>query len=263
MPYAKNPYLEDEYGGVSPDPYVQDEYGGVGGGDDSYLAGEPMITMPGGAPQSYSNWMNQPSVSPTFEYPPMPSGKNTYSVATGESEWARKIREENEATSRRARDFSRVGSRSFFIPSGQKTTYKSPGLTQPGGPVMTAPTMGPMPEFKLPLWDESKIESKAQRAAGPGLRELRKGMREAQGRYYENPNVRRMTLRDAMAGYGMGLEKVLGGARKEAAAEYAAEYAPQMGKATAEYGGQINTMMAQYQAAWKEYLTRMQTVQEG
>ena len=94
MPYAKNPYLEDEYGGVSPDPYVQDEYGGVGGGDDSYLAGEPMITMPGGAPQSYSNWMNQPSVSPTFEYPPMPSGKNTYSVATGESEWARKIREE-------------------------------------------------------------------------------------------------------------------------------------------------------------------------
>ena len=125
---------------------------------------------------------------------------------------------------------------------------------------MTAPTMGAMPEFVLPTWDESKIESKAQKAAGPGMRELRKGMREAQGRYYENPNVRRMTLRDAMAGYGMGLEKVLGGARKEAAAEYSAEYAPQVAKAQATYGGQMQSMMAQYQSAWSEYLKRMTTV---
>jgi hypothetical protein len=127
---------------------------------------------------------------------------------------------------------------------------------------MTAPTMGPMPEYKIPLWDEKKIESKAQRAAGPGLRELRKGMREAQGRYYENPNVRRMTLRDAMAGYGMGLEKVLGGARREATAEYAAEYAPQVAKAGAEFQGGVNTMLSQYQNAWREYLGRMQTVTE-
>jgi len=162
-----------------------------------------------------------------------------------------------------------LGNRPFFVQSGSGTEYgagtgKYPGYTERGGTtVMATPTMGPMPEFKLPTWDESKIESKAQRAAGPGLRELRKGMREAQGRYYENPNVRRMTLRDAMAGYGMGLEKVLGGARKEATAEYAAEYAPQMAKATAEYGGQMNTMMAQYQNAWREYLGRMQTVKEG
>ena len=122
---------------------------------------------------------------------------------------------------------------------------------------MTAPTMGPMPEFKLPTWDESKISAKAQRAAGPGLRELRKGMQEAQGRYYENPNVRRMTLRDAMAGYGMGLEKVMGGARREATGEYAAEFAPQMTKATAEYQGQVQTTLSQYQNAWKEYLYRM------
>ena len=82
-------------------------------------------------------------------------------------------------------------------------------------------------------------------------------MREAQGRYYENPNVRRMTLRDAMAGYGMGLEKVLGGARKEATAEYAAEYAPQMTKAQMEYQAGIQSTMGQYQNAWKEYLYRM------
>ena len=122
---------------------------------------------------------------------------------------------------------------------------------------MTAPVMGPMPEFKLPTWDESKISAKAQRAAGPGLRELRKGIQEAQGRYYENPNVRRMTLRDAMAGYGMGLEKVMGGARQQATSEYAAEYGPQVAKAQAEYGGQVQSTLSQYRNAWKEYLYRM------
>jgi len=152
-----------------------------------------------------------------------------------------------------------MGSRPFFTPSGGGG--RVPGRTwgaggQEGG-YMTAPTMGPMPEFKLPTWDESKIASKTQRAAGPGLRELRKGMQEAQGRYYENPNVRRMTLRDAMAGYGMGLEKVMGGARREATAEYAAEYGPQVAKAQAEYGGQVQSTLSQYQNAWKEYLYRM------
>jgi len=247
MAFPKNSYLEDEYGGVS-------------GGDES------TIRWPWGTEESYSDVMGRGAGTENFNYP-VPSAKPAYPITTGESAWAREIREKNAATEARSRAFeSRLGSRSFFIPSkaGGPGVGKVPGQTWgaggPTGGFMTPPSMGSMPEFKLPIWDESKIESKAQRAAGPGMRELRKGMREAQGRYYENPNVRRMTLRDAMAGYGMGLEKVLGGARREAAAEYAAEYAPKMAKATAEYGGQMNTMMAQYQAAWKEYLTRMQTV---
>ncbi len=156
-----------------------------------------------------------------------------------------------------------LGSRPFFVPSGP-TTYgggKIPGQawgpSGPTGQFMMAPTMGPMPEFKLPVRDESRISSLTQKAAGPGLRELRKAMREAQGRYYENPNVRRMTLRDAMAGYGMGIEKVMAGARREAQAEYEAEFQPQMTKATMEYQAKTNQMLNQYQNAWKEYLYRM------
>lgn len=148
----------------------------------------------------------------------------------------------------------------FPTPSGAgagKVPGQTWGAGGPTGQFMTAPTMGPMPSFVLPTWDESAIESKAQKAAGPGLRELRKGMREAQGRYYENPNVRRMTLRDAMAGYGMGLEKVMGGARRQAVGEYAAEYAPQVTKAQAEYTAQLQSTMSQYQSAWTEYLARM------
>jgi len=153
-----------------------------------------------------------------------------------------------------------LGSRSFFIPSGRgRVPGQAWGAGGPTGDYMTPPVMGTMPTFNLPVRDEARIGSLAQKAAGPGLRELRKGMREAQGRYYENPNVRRMTLRDAMAGYGMGLEKVMGGARREARAEYEGEYAGQMTKAQLEYQGQAQQVMSQYQNAWREYLARMTT----
>ncbi len=155
-----------------------------------------------------------------------------------------------------------LGSRPFFVPSGQgyyggKVPGQQWGPSGPTGQFMTPPPMGPMPEFKLPQRDEARIGSLTQKAAGPGLRELRKGMREAQGRYYENPNVRRMTLRDAMAGYGMGIEKVMAGARREAQAEYEAEFQPQMTKATMEFQAQVDQQLSQYQNAWKEYLFRM------
>lgn len=215
------------------------------------------ITWPWGAKESYSDVMGRGAGVENLNYPiPSAPAKSTYTGIYG-------TQPPPAASSYvpTKPNYATLGNQPFFIPSGAgRTTSRYPGLTQPGGSVMPAPSMPAMPTFEIPKWDESKIESKAQRAAGPGLRELRKGMREAQGRYYENPNVRRMTLRDAMAGYGMGLEKVLGGARREAATEYAAEYAPQMTKAQMEYQGQMQGMMAQYQAAWKEYLTRMQTV---
>lgn len=244
MAYPTNPYLRDEYGGAV------DDWGQWEGGGDSYE--EPAVQQPiratGGIPE-YPTIAPKP-MEPTVIHPG--AGYSAYEAAKARMT----------AGGAAPTDANKFGSRPFFIPSGAGgAVARYPGMTERGGTtVMSAPTIGPMPEFKLPLWDEKKIESKAQRAAGPGLRELRKGMREAQGRYYENPNVRRMTLRDAMAGYGMGLEKVLGGARREAVAEYGAEYAPQVAKAQAEFGGQVNTMLAQYQNAWKEYLSRMQTV---
>lgn len=216
----------------------------------------PILTWPGEESEFYSDVMSRGGAGGRVpEYPPQtpypyPVTTGIYGTQPPPNAYGIQDRRAGPNT---------MGSRPFFIPSGGggRVPGQTWGAGGPTGGYMTPPAMGPMPEFKLPLWDEKKIESKAQRAAGPGLRELRKGMREAQGRYYENPNVRRMTLRDAMAGYGMGLEKVMGGARREATAEYGAEYAPQVAKAQAEYGGQVSTMMAQYQNAWREYLARM------
>jgi len=236
MAFSNNPYLEDEYGGVSPDEwgadyqpgwsgYPQTPSGGGGGG------GVPSEPLPYGNRPAYPVTTGIYGTQP----PPRAYGMEGSQPSTG------------------------LGSRSFTIPSGGggRVPGQVYGAGGPTGGLMTAPVMGPMPEFKLPTWDESKISAKTQRAAGPGLRELRKGMQEAQGRYYENPNVRRMTLRDAMAGYGMGLEKVMGGARQQATSEYAAEYGPQVAKAQAEYNAQLQSTMSQYQTAWTEYLARM------
>ena len=165
---------------------------------------------------------------------------------------------------------SRAGggpSQGFFIPSGRQPGEggRVPGPLTPTLPYvpMPLPTMPEFPPVEIPPRSEERIESLTQRIAGPGLREARRRVREVSGKYFENPNVKRMTLREAMAGYGMGLERIMGGARREAGAEYEREYAPQVQKAFTEYQARANRLMSQYQTAWRDYLARMQATPAG
>lgn len=238
----------DEYGGVTNPEDAGGGYGDFSVDEGQWAGSSPQMTQPQG------RFYGEPS--------PLPYGepKNPYPVTTGvygtqPPSKAYGIEDQKGMP-------NTLGSKPFFVPSGQgayggRIPGQAYNASGPTGQFMTPPTMGPMPEFNLPVWDEGKIGSLAQKAAGPGLREMKKGLREAQGRYYENPNVRRMTLRDAMAGYGMGIEKVMAGARREAQAEYAQEFAPQMTKAQMEYQAKTQGVMNQYQNAWREYLTRM------
>lgn len=135
------------------------------------------------------------------------------------------------------------------------------------------------PTLNLPEYDMGKVEALAQRAAAPGVRSLRSAMQGVQQGYYENPNVKRMTLRDALAGYGQGLETVMGGAMKTGAGIYGTEYAAGLTKATTEFGAgearalqtqrisaeesmqaasiASNEKLAQYQNEWREYLASL------
>ena len=142
-----------------------------------------------------------------------------------------------------------------------------------GGEGTTTTTPG------LPEYDMSKVESLAQRAAAPGVRSLRSAVQETQQGYYANPNVKRMTLRDALAGYGQGLENVMGGAYKTGAAIYGQEYGVQaqgamqqrqIASQEAMQQKQIaateslqassiasNEKLAQYQNEWRAYLASL------
>ena len=117
--------------------------------------------------------------------------------------------------------------RSTSLPPTMSGATKEFGKVVPGGTV-TSPTPTEIP---MPTYDTGRVESLAQRFAAPGIRNLRSAMQDVQGGVYENPNVKSMTVREALQGYGQGLENVMAGALKEGAGVYGQEFAPQVSAA--------------------------------
>jgi hypothetical protein len=97
------------------------------------------------------------------------------------------------------------------------------------------------PHLDIPVYDQQRVEALAQQVAAPGIRKLRNQVQATQGGVYDNPNVKAMTLRQALEGYGSGLESVMGGALGSGAAMYGQEYDPQVAAAHANYEGQLQT----------------------
>lgn len=125
-----------------------------------------------------------------------------------------------------------------------------------------APKMPDLPTFKAPEINKRAIKADAQKLAAPGIRTLRETVQQAMGKNYENPNVRKMTLREALQGYGTGLEKVMSGANREARSNQMAEVDLQRQEAQMNFQAQQQAAMASYQNAWADYLKGSETVSE-
>ena len=130
------------------------------------------------------------------------------------------------------------------------TTTKTPTMPQPSAP--------DIPAFTAPEYDEAKVKKLAQKHAAPSLRRLRSVLQQEMGRSYENPNVRAMTLREALQGYGLGVEGALSQAGGAARSEYGAEYQREYAGAMATYQTQQAMAMQSYQNAFNAYLQSMQ-----
>jgi hypothetical protein len=117
----------------------------------------------------------------------------------------------------------------------------------------TTPTYTAPPDYVAPEWDEERITSLAQKRSAAGLRGMRSQMQKITGGYYENPNVKRMTLRDALAGYGQGIENVMSGAEKDATSEYAREYGVKGEEAKINYGAKTTKSQMDFQAQLASY----------
>lgn len=119
------------------------------------------------------------------------------------------------------------------------------------------PALPDLPEFELPEYEEGEVARLTQKAAAPRVRTLREATRAAttrRGAGYENPNVRRMTVRQALQGYGTGLEGIISGARRGAVAEYGQRYGAEVGAAQLNFQTRVSALMQQYGNLWKEYL---------
>jgi len=131
----------------------------------------------------------------------------------------------------------------FAAPEKPEFTLNLPEYKRPS---FEAPVMGAMPTFAAPTYDEGKVSSLTQKHAAAGTRKLRSAVQEAMTKRSDNPNLNRMNLRDALAGYGEGLEDVMSGAAKTATAEYAQQYAYKYQEAGMNYNTAVQTVRDKY-----------------
>ena len=103
-----------------------------------------------------------------------------------------------------------------------------------------------------PEWNEGEIKKRAQQIAAPQIRQLRQAVQQALVKHYENPNVRKMMVRSALQGYGIGLGGVVAQSQSAASSEYAKKYSFDM-----------QVAMANFNAAWNEYLGARKTSTVG
>jgi len=145
--------------------------------------------------------------------------------------------------------------------SGAWHTYIFKGGNRPGdgsggsGP----PEMGgEAPELNLPEYDDREVSSLAQKKAAPGVRRLRNVTQQALSSSHENPNVQRMTVRDALAGYGTGLESVMAGAERSAAGQYGQQYAASVNAEMSRFDAANRKQMQAFDISSKAWLMERQ-----
>ncbi len=153
--------------------------------------------------------------------------------------------------------FSPGGSGGSYRGGSADTTRRSSTKTIRKG---DAPEMGELPTFKAPEMNKRALKAATQKLAAPGVRTLRETVQQAMGKNYENPNVRKMTLREALQGYGTGLEKVMSGAGREARSNQMAELDLKREQEMANFKSQTQAAMQTYQNAWADYLKGEETV---
>jgi len=117
-----------------------------------------------------------------------------------------------------------------------------------------APALGEAPKLEMPEYDEDKVSSLTQKRAAPAIRRLRETTQQATSGTYDNPNVKKMTVREALAGYGTGLEGVVAGAGRAAAAEYGDQYAASVNAEMAKYQAALNRQSQEYEVRSRDWL---------
>ena len=103
---------------------------------------------------------------------------------------------------------------------------------------------GEAPKLDLPEREEARVRALTRKAMAPRLRNLRTALNRALVRTYENPNVRRMVVREALQGYGAGVEEARYGAERTAEQQEAAERATEIQENLANYQGAMQAFLA-------------------
>jgi hypothetical protein len=135
----------------------------------------------------------------------------------------------------------------IYQPNIDVPVYKPPSYG--AAPVYNAPQYRDLPTYTAPEWNEAEIDALTQKRASSGLRAMRQQVNRVSGMSADNPNMKRMTLRDALSGYGSGISNVMGSAAQVAAGEYGNKYARTSANEAAEYQSEAAKASAFNQSA--------------
>lgn len=117
------------------------------------------------------------------------------------------------------------------------------------------PVLGDAPVYTAPEYDRGEIDKISQRISSPYIRNLRQAAELALSRRSDNPNINKLTLREALGSYGQGLERVLSGAASQATNEYNTEYGMKVDESKTNYGANVEKWRTSFNAAWEKYMS--------
>jgi hypothetical protein len=137
------------------------------------------------------------------------------------------------------------------LEAAQRPTTTTP--TIPTSPFPEGVTLSP---FSAPTRDTARVEELTKQKSASGLRAMRSAIQKAMGQTYRNANVKRMSLREALAGYGQGIESVMSGAQSQAGSEYQKEYEQQ-------YDVGLKNWQADYNAKFQDWNNKIQNYFKG
>jgi hypothetical protein len=243
-------------------PWEDEEY--YGGG---YDMGEEQVDVGWG---DYGGDYGGGSITPSYgggdSYSPAPSyGSNYGGVSRAMADADYEAASEKEWAKRGSAGAPNRGASSYIV--GGPTMYgggASTLNTRPVAPTIAPPTYEPL---KLPEFDEATVKRERQKAAAPYLRNLRSNVQKVMQGRYENPNVKRMTLRDALGGYGQALESVMARAETEGRAaakdkwsreaqETQMNWQAKINQQNMLYTSQVNQANTQYNQLMKEWMAQ-------
>lgn len=217
--------------------------------EEFHLGGAPNAAPPGPQPYIYTDSNSAPPSQPTdqsswYGYTP--------SVYSGESRHLGPTTP-YESSVVSYWDKPRIGSSDSSSSSSRSSTSQS--YIQNRAPAPTVPTLSPyeMPErgtapvFNAPEWDKSEISRMTQEQAAAPIRTLREMHQRMASRLPSNPQSR-VLLKDALAGYGSGLESAIAGAKRGALSEYGQKYGREFQAENTKYTGAQREFEADYTA---------------
>lgn len=130
-------------------------------------------------------------------------------------------------------------------------------------------TIGKLPTleyntFTAPTRDPNRISNLRARASGAGLRDLRRQTQQTiQGTSGMDATMRRMTLKDALMGYGSGMSKIMGQADRIAQNQYEQEYGDKYKESILNYQTGISKANTEYQTRLQRLIFNAQNPQAG